>query len=183
MHDWPHAPSHRFESAGTYIVTSGTYRKEPLFRSPERLDFLLKQLFERAVEHGATLQAWSVFPNHYHFVAVFTDPQTIRPMIRSLHSITARQINQADRAPGRRVWFQYWDSHISFQNSYYARLKYVHENAVHHRVVEHATNYRWGSAAWLERNSRSAFRSTILSFPCDQISISDEFEVTGADFQ
>ena len=52
MHDWPHAPSHRFESAGTYIVTSGTYRKEPLFRSPERLDFLLKQLFERAVEHG-----------------------------------------------------------------------------------------------------------------------------------
>jgi putative transposase len=183
MHDWPHAPSHRLGSAGAYIVTAGTYRKEPLFRSRERLDFLLRQLFERATEHGAALQAWSVFPNHYHFVAIFSDPQEIRPMIRSLHSITARHINQADTTPGRRVWFQYWDSHISFQNSYYARLKYVHENPVHHRLVRHASNYSWGSAAWLERNSQSAFRNTISSFPCDRISISDEYEVTEADFQ
>jgi REP-associated tyrosine transposase len=71
MHDWPHAPSHRLGSAGAYIVTAGTYRKEHLFRSRERLDFLLRQLFERATEHGAALQAWSVFPNHYHFVAIF----------------------------------------------------------------------------------------------------------------
>jgi len=52
MHDWPHAPSHRLGSAGAYIVTAGTYRKEPLFRSRERLDFLLEQLFERATEQA-----------------------------------------------------------------------------------------------------------------------------------
>jgi putative transposase len=183
MHDWPHAPSHRLGSAGAYIVTAGTYRKEPLFRSREHLDFLLRQLFECATEHGAALQAWSVFPNHYHFVAAFRDSKTVSTMVRSFHSITARHLNQADKAPGRRVWYQYWDSHITFQSSYYARLRYVHENAVHHRLVPHASNYRWGSAAWLERNCAPAFRKTVLSFPCDRISISDEYEVAETDFE
>jgi putative transposase len=122
--------------------------------------------------------AWAVFPNHYHFVAQSASPENLPETIRRLHSITARAINDRDRRPGRKIWFQYWDTLLTNEKSYFARLRYVHENAVHHRVVARAANYPWCSAAWFERTANPAFRKTILGFPCNRITIPDTFEVT-----
>lgn len=45
---WAHAPSHLFLPGSTYIITAGTYLKELLFNTPEKLDFLQQTLFEEA---------------------------------------------------------------------------------------------------------------------------------------
>src|SRR4051794_15465524 len=66
--DWPHAPLHRINEQGTYIVTSGTYEKAHYFRGPERLSFLESSLLSKAKAFGWQLEAWAVFSNHYHFV-------------------------------------------------------------------------------------------------------------------
>jgi len=71
---------------------------------------------------------------------------------------------------------QYYDSHITFQTSFYARLKYVHQNAVRHGVANAAVNYPWCSAAWFERNSRPAFRRMVEQFKTDRVEVLDEFE-------
>lgn len=60
MTDWPHSPVHRLSEAGAYIVTAGTYHKELLFRSPERLRFLRDALLTLAKTYGWNLQAWAV---------------------------------------------------------------------------------------------------------------------------
>jgi REP-associated tyrosine transposase len=181
MADWPHGPSHRISGRGVYIVTAGTYAREPVFGSRSRLTLLCDTLFQVARERNWNLGAWAVFPNHYHFVADSLAPGSLRDMIRHLHSLTARAANRFDRQPGRRVWFQYWETRLTNQRSYFARLHYVHENAVRHGIVRHASNYPWCSAGWFERKATSSFRNTVLSFPCDRVSIADDFEVAVAD--
>jgi putative transposase len=177
MTDWPHSPLHRLDARGTYMVTAGTYRKEPFFGTSGRLTFLQKQLFLFSVEHFAALQAWAIFPNHYHFIARFEDPLKLRELVQHLHSVTARELNRLDGAAGRKVWFQYWDSQILYQKSYFARLRYVHENPVRHGIVTRAANYGWCSAGWFEREATPGFRKTVLGVPCDRLGIPDEFAV------
>jgi putative transposase len=108
MAEWPHAPIHQLDERGAYIVTAGTYLKHNLFAGAERLTLLHGTLLELAPRYGWRLQAWAVFSNHYHFVAISpADPHTLRDLIGHLHSDTARRIDPLDEAPGRRVWFNY----------------------------------------------------------------------------
>jgi putative transposase len=182
MVDWPHAPTHRLGSAGAFMVTAGTYGRVGLFNSRERLDLVQTCLFAKAANCGASLQAWAIFPNHYHFIASFEDSRELKTLVRGLHSITAKAVNAADATPGRKVWFQYWESSITFDRSYFARLRYVHENAVRHGIVRVAHRYNWCSASWFERNASAALRKTVLSFRYDTLKIRDDFPVTPDDY-
>lgn len=177
LQDWPHAPIHRLQQAGAYMVTSGTYQKAPIFNSPERLTLLANSLFDLAENYQWQLQAWAVFANHYHFMAESEKPQNLKNLIRHLHSSTAIVVNQQDNTPGRRVWFQYWESHLTFQHSYFARLNYVHHNAVRHGVVSKASLYPWCSASWFERKATTSFLKTIMMFPTDKLEIPDDYSV------
>ncbi|MDE3111185.1 MAG: hypothetical protein KGL02_14775, partial [Acidobacteriota bacterium] len=65
------------------------------------------------------LQAWAIFPNHYHFVALSDAPKNLPVVIRKLHSITSHVVNKMDGCAGRKVWFQYWDTRLTNQRSYF----------------------------------------------------------------
>ena len=173
--------THRLGGAGAYIVTSGTYRKEAFFASPVRLTLLTNSLLELAEKYGWSLQAWAVFANHYHFVGVPQQPESLRALIRHLHSATARHINQLDGHGDRKIWFQYWDTHLTYHKSYLVRLSYVHWNAVRHGLVREAEEYPWCSAGWFRKSSPRAFWRTVMEFPHDEVMVPDDFEVIGAD--
>ena len=141
--EWAHAPSHQFVPGGAYIITAGTYHKALLFDSPEKREFLTQSLFAETERWGWDLQAWAIMANHYHFVALAPEQATtLQRMIISLHSKTAIWLNKTDGAPGRKVWFQYWDTSLTIQHSYLARLNYVHHNPVKHGLVGDAEQYR-----------------------------------------
>ena len=182
MHDWPHSPIHLLDSSGAYIITAATYRKVPIFRSRDRLDRVLSHFHAVAMKYGIAIQAWAMFPNHYHFVGVLDHSSKLSAFVQHFHSVTAREVNGLDSTPGRKVWFQYWESHLTFERSYFARLRYVHENPVRHGVARVASNYPWCSAAWFEREAEPSFRKTISRFPCDKIDVPDGFEVKSTDF-
>jgi putative transposase len=173
--DWPHAPLHRLGASGAYIITAGTYLKEHYFRKREEL--LQDLLFDFVRAHSFDLQAWSLFSNHYHIVITSDQPRTsLQPMIRELHSVSARELNRLDGIRGRKVWFQYWDKHLTFERSYLARLNYVHQNAVHHGLVSLATNYRWCSASWFEERVSRAYAESVRRFQGDRLNVPDDFE-------
>lgn len=160
------------------MVTSGTFRKLHHFRSAERLSFLQESLLRLAVDFGWNLQAWAVFSNHYHFVALSPDgADSLKPLIQKLHAETALAANQWDNTPGRQVWFQYWETRLTYQKSYLARLSYVHRNAVHHKLVREASLYLWCSAGWFERKTTTAFYKTVMKFGIERLRVPDEFEV------
>ncbi len=175
--DWPHAPIHRLREAGTYIVTAGTFQKTHYLHDAERLSYVTNAMLDLAVEYGWKLQAWAVFSNHYHFVAESDQPGTLRRLVQYLHSVSAKHINQRDGTPGRTVWFQYWDTMLTYEKSYLARLNYVHRNAVRHGLVREPTAYPWCSAGWFQRKASSSFYETVMAFPSDRVNVPDEFDV------
>jgi len=177
---WPHAPEHRLYERGTYMVTCGTYKKEPYLESDTRRDYFLSLLFKLAEKFEWRLQAWAILRNHYHFVGFSplegeSGAQSLRTLVTELHRQSARRWNRDDRSPSRKVWHNYWDSHITFQRSFYSRLKYVHNNPVHHGIVDNASNYRWCSRSWEEKNGTPAFLKTMDSFQINRVNVADDF--------
>ena len=182
MSPWPHSPIHRLGHPGAYIVTGSTDGKNPFFSGSENLATLTETLFELAEKYAWQLQAWAVFPNHYHFVATSpAEAATLATLIRHFHSITAIDLNRRQRQAGRKVWFQYWETHITHPGSYLARLSYVHNNAVKHGLVSNAALYPWCSAAWFEQKAEPAFRRQVAMTKTDRINVRDDFDVSAMD--
>src|SRR6266566_2045290 len=142
--DWPHAPIHRISSDGIYMVTGATLHKKHFFLTAEKLGALEHELLTLAKQYKWQLEAWAVFVNHYHFVARGQEKAApLKKFLQHLHSNSARNINQTDDSPGRTVWFNFWDTKLTYEHSYLARLNYVHQNAVKHGLVKVASQYRW----------------------------------------
>jgi putative transposase len=176
MPDWPHAPLHRFEANGTYFVTGATYLKRHYYRSRENLNRLQDRIFGLAREHRFMLEGWSIFSNHYHLVGKGVG-DALRLMLSQLHSLEAIQCNRDDGVGGRKVWYQFWETELTFERSWMARLRYTHENAVHHGLVRNAANYPWCSASWFVRTASPAFVNSVRRFKIDRIHVRDGFEV------
>jgi putative transposase len=158
------------------MVTAGTYLKAQHFSTVDRLRMLHDRLHAVAEEFGWLLEAWAVMSNHYHFVAQSPDdPGTLKRMLGKLHTLSAKELNAADGTAGRKVWHQYWDTRITYERSYLARLNYVHQNPVHHRIVTHAALYPWCSAARFEAEALPGFRRTVNALPIDGLSVADDF--------
>ena len=124
------------------------------------------------------MEAWAVFSNHYHFVAKSPGTaESLTEMLGQLHEKTAKWVNKLDQAPGRKVWFNYWDTKLDLPRGYFARLNYTHQNAVKHGLVRVAKNYPWCSAAWFEQHASAAMVKSIYRFKTDRLE--DDYDVDG----
>ena len=178
--NWPHAPPHRLSKSGSYFITASTYQKERFFHDAQRRDLLHDSLLTHAAESGWQLEAWAVFSNHYHFVARPARENLAKEdlgiMLAGLHEETAKELNKLDATPGRKVWHNFWDTHLTYERSLMARLNYTIQNPVKHGLVKVASQYPWCSAAWFERVSSGAWVQTIYRFKIDNLKIPDDFD-------
>ena len=139
---WPHAPPHSFTPHGTYIITAATLHRKSLFDSGAKLTLLRDTTFELAQNYGLILQAWAFFANHYHLVTSFEKTVMVhRNFVTHLHRELAIRLNHIDVTPGRRVMYEFWDTRLTFEKSWLARLNYVHQNPVKHGIVPVANHY------------------------------------------
>jgi len=165
---------------GTYFATIGTYLRAHHFQGAQRLSVLHRGLLTVARDFGWHFEAWAVFSNHYHFVAhspdTAEDATSLSPMLKVLHVKTAEWVNKLDKTPGRKVWHNFRETRLTYQKSYLARLNYVHQNAVKHRLVLVANQYPWCSAGWFERSAQPAIVKSIYRFKIDQVRVFDAFE-------
>jgi putative transposase len=158
------------------MITAGTLCKAPFFDAPAKLDLFRDTTLNLVADYSISLRAWAFFNNHYHLIVGFAEAvRSHRVFIRHLHRELALQLNKIDATPSRKVMYQFWDTELTFEKSYLARLNYVHQNAVHHGLVPVANQYPWCSARWFEGNSRASFVSTVYSFKTDRLNIADEF--------
>ena len=158
------------------MITAATLHRKPLFDSGAKLDLLHDTTFELAKSYALILQAWAFFPNHYHLVISFENATAAhRNFVRHLHRELAVRLNRIDGTRGRRVMYEFWDTRLTFEKSWLARLNYVHQNAVKHGLVPLANQYPWCSAPWFETNARTGFVKSVYSFKTDQIKVPDDF--------
>ncbi len=176
---WPHAPPHRLCLGGVYFVTARCSQRRHLLADDDMKDWFQETLFRVAKELGWTLEAWAILSNHYHFVAHSPKgpggAESLRDMIRKLHSLTTQELNRRDRQPGRtRLWQNFRETCLTHQHSYLARLQYVHQNAVHHRLVAVGSDWKWCSAAEFKKAVTPAWLKTITSFKYNEIADKDD---------
>ncbi|MBS0659516.1 MAG: transposase [Verrucomicrobia bacterium] len=179
--DWPHAPPHRLAAAGVYLVTSRTRGRIPHLASTARREAFQALLLASAHEAGWRLEAWAILSNHFHFIAHSPDgapsAASLRILVRKLHGLSTMRWNQEDGTPGRaRLWHNFRETHLTLQRGYLARLNYVHQNAVHHRLVRHAAEYPWCSAVAFREAVTPAWERTIEGFEFSRIADADEDE-------
>ena len=173
---WPHAPPHRLSESGVYFLTARAREKAHLLSTAGRRDWFEQMLFDTFAERGWKLEAWAVLSNHYHVVA-HSPPggaETLMAVVQKLHSLATKRLNTEDGTPGRtRLWQNYRETHLTYPQSYLARLNYVHQNPRHHGLVPLASQWKWSSAAAFKREATQAWLKTIASFPFDEIAAED----------
>ena len=157
------------------MVTGSTLHKAKLFNSAAKLNYLECELLGMLHKFGWRPQAWAAFPNHYHFVAIAPENPNLATLIERLHGRTSHGLNSMDAVRGRKVWFQYFDTALTYEKSYLARLSYVHRNAVKHGIARVPEAYRWCSARWFLEHGTNAQIEAIMSLPIDQVNVIDDF--------
>jgi putative transposase len=173
--DWHHAPLHRFVPGAVHMITAGTLHKEPFFHDGPRLKLMQTFLLERMEELKWKPHAWACFSNHYHFIASVPEEGNLAAFIRGLHSKLAIGLNRVDHVAGRKVMYQYWDTCITFDDSYYARLNYVMHNPVKHGLVSDAERYPYCSLSWFKHNNSSGVQNKVASYKYDRVNEKDDF--------
>ncbi|MEA2012963.1 MAG: transposase [Verrucomicrobiota bacterium] len=158
------------------MITAGTLYKKHFLNTRKRLDYFQNLLFKFAEEYNCRLTAWSILSNHYHFI-VETPENTnnLKLLIANLHQKSASYFNKKDNTINRKVWYQFWDKHLTYNKSYLARLNYINKNAVHHGVIDDAESYKWCSAAWFTKTAKNSLKNTVNSFKIDQLKVFDDF--------
>jgi putative transposase len=158
------------------MITAGTLHKAPLFDTRAKLDLSRDTSFNLLADYSISLRAWAFFNNHYHLVLGFEAADvSLRVFVRRLHRELALRLNEIDATPARKVMYQFWDTELTFEKSYLARLHYVHQNAVHHGLVSVANQYPWCSAAWFEEQAPQSFVNTVYSFKIDRLNVIVDF--------
>ena len=100
--------------------------------------------------------------------------ETLGPLLQKLHSLSTKRLNAEDGRPGRsRLWQNYRETHLTYPESYLARLNYVHQNPRHHGLVAAASDWRWCSAAEFKASVSRAWLRTVASFRFEQIAAED----------
>lgn len=171
-----HAPPHLFRPNAVYMVTAGILRKRRLLHGNDKKDKFLEVLFEREEVLNWTVEAWAVLDNHYHFIArASSDATGLSTLIRGLHSLSAKYLNQIDGMKGRKIWHNYWDTCITNERSYLARLHYVHVNPVKHGIVDQPETYPYCSYRWYMNHADVSSRYKVFSQSIDRIIIDDDY--------
>lgn len=158
------------------MITAGTLHKEHFFHKPEYLDLLQSTLFLLAEKYQIDLKAWALFSNHYHLILKVNGvSNTLSRFISHFHSQSARELNALESKVGRRIWYQFWDTELTYQDSYHARLRYVMQNPVRHNLVTDAKEYPWCSAQWFAQSAEPGHYKTITSYRIDKVNVIDDF--------
>jgi len=173
-----HAPAHLFRAGSSYIVTAGTYGKVSHLHNDERKQQWRKSLDFVVRREKWSVVAWVVLDNHYHILLQAPEggAERLPQMLGDMHKYLGRRWNGADGTPGRRVWWNYWDTCLTREASYLARLNYIHWNPVKHGLVAQPEDYAFSSyRGFLEEQNGELVHRWEGDYPWDRVSIRDDF--------
>jgi putative transposase len=157
-----HNPPHLFVADTFYMLTASIYQKAYLMELSQRKAEWRDAFYEAANIYRWQIIAWVVLHNHYH--AIVQSPKcasNLSKFVNSYHKYTARRWNGEDKLPGRKVWWNYWDTCIRSESDYYNRLRYVFWNPVKHGVAENPGDYNFSNYnEFLDRSQDFDFART-----------------------
>ena len=146
---YKHNPPHLFVPGAKYFITASAYRRLPAFQNDDVKEKMLEILIITCRLNNWRLEDWVFLNEHYHIMLQADEKgqNTVDKIINNFHKFSALYIKKQHQEykKVKRIFYNYWDSCITYEGSYFARLHYIFINPVKHKYVKSAEDYRFGS--------------------------------------
>ena len=128
-----------------HVTQRGNNRQDVFLTDGDR-EFYLGLLRKRSVQYGLEVLGYCLMTNHVHLLV---RPQTADAMAQALgrtHFIYAQRFNTEHSRSGH-LWQARFYSCPAEETTLLAIMRYIEQNPVRARIVPHAWEYPWSSAA------------------------------------
>lgn len=200
---YQHNPPHLFRSMGKYFITGATYQKRPLLQSDAAKEKTVEYMFKSFEHFGWEIEDWVLLNNHYHVMTQApVDATTLSRVMNNFHKFSAiwirknlkdlefgdevadrltkstyskTELTQSTHSIATKIWYNYWDTCITYESSYFARINYIWFNPVKHGYVDDAAQWKFGSFYRRAQEQRKHVEEVMEKYPCDRIKIEDDY--------
>jgi putative transposase len=133
----PGAPHH--------LTQQGNNSQDIFFVKDDRRVYL-DILKEQSDIYGLKLHGYSLMTNHVHQIGTPSQEDSLAKAIGRTHLLYAQYINRLHKRTGH-LWHSRFYSCVLDERHFWAALRYVERNPVRAKIVRHAWEYQWSSAA------------------------------------
>ena len=176
---YPHTPPHLFVSNSKYFITSSTLGKYRYLKSEDAKQITLIYLLKSFHHFNWIIEDWVILDNHIHLMADAPEnASTLSKVMANFHRFTANWLSKNNIKKVKVKYFHnYWDTCITFESSYIARLNYIWYNPVKHGYVKHAQDWKFGSYYHRINKNIELDKINVIqnSFSFDKVNIKDDF--------
>jgi putative transposase len=129
-----------------HVTQRGVRSLSVFFKDADRLAYL-QLLKEQGERFGVRYIAYCLMTNHVHLIAIPDDETSLSRGIGEAHRLYTRMINFRDGVRGYLFQGRFFSCPLD-QHYLYAAVRYVENNPVRAKLVKHAWDYKWSSAAY-----------------------------------
>jgi putative transposase len=175
---YKHNPPHLVISNSKYFITGAIDQKRMLLQSDEAKLRLIRSLKQGLNSYGWKLEEWVVLHNHYHLMAESPDKaDSLSGIMRDIHKFTAMWMRKNIQAATglEKIWWNYWDTCLTYERSYFTRLNYLWYNPQKHGVIANAEEWTFGSLYDRIREDERYIRTIRENYPFDSVEVRDDF--------
>jgi putative transposase len=137
-----------------HVTQRGNYRQE-VFQGDSDYAAYCALVNRYSTHWGFETVAFCLMPNHVHFIAVPSEPDSFAQMLRVLQMRHAQYMNKHRGIQGH-LWHSRFYSCLLGETHLYRAIRYVEANPVRAKLVSTPWDYKWSSA-----RARVGFKSPI----------------------
>jgi putative transposase len=160
-HGAPRLASYTYRGLATYLVTSCTLGRLPVFTDGRWAVEVSRQLLQQAVRHRFDVSAYCFMPNHVHILFEATAAHSdLRRVMNAWKQNTGYAYR---RATGYRLWQSGYYDHVLRQDEDRLRvMAYLLGNPIRAGLVTNVCDYPfWGSGIWSRNELIDAVRDLV----------------------
>ena len=123
---------------------------------------------------------WVFLDDHHHLMLESPEteangpmPKTIAEFINNFHRFSALRIRSSynDLKRIKNIFYNYWDTCITYERSYFARLNYLYYNPVKHDYVKDPADYPFGSYFYRVKQEKLYLKSLAKKHRFDRLDL------------
>ena len=146
-----HRPPHIYLDDQWYFLTASVLDRRPIIGQRQHKLCLRDYLKNLVAAYEFRLKAWVILDNHYHLLLKTRCGRDLAKFFARLHAGTSKRFNAWDAVPGRRVWYNYWNTCIRSKRDFWMHFNYVHYNPVKHGYVQDLARWEFSSYSYYLR--------------------------------
>lgn len=172
-----HNPPHLFVKNAKYFITSSTLGKYLYYKTDSSKRAILNYLTKSLRHHFWELEDWVILDNHIHFIANAPEKAaTLTDVMCNFHRFSANWLaKNGIRKKAEKYFHNYWDTCLTYERSYFARLNYIWYNPVKHGYVNSPEEWKFGSYYYRLREEAESMQKQMEKYPFDNLKIKDDF--------